>query len=113
MNDLLGQQLTDTPPMGAPLPLRVFRLNDCEWWLAPTLEIAKADYQKLCGPIPDEEAFDEPRELSDDELCKRHFFDTDDNEEPIKSSRRTFYEELRQQIKADPITPRLFACTEY
>lgn len=99
--------------MTDPLPLRVFRLNDCEWWLAQTLAIAKADYQRCCGPMPDEEAFDEPHELSDDELCKLHFVDTDDNEAPIKASRRTFHEELRQQIKSDPITPRLFACTEY
>lgn len=99
--------------MTEPLQLRVFRVNDCEWWLATTMEQMKVDYLATVGQMPDEEAFDEPHELSDDELCKLHFVDTDDNEAPIKASRRTFHEELRRQIKSDPITPRLFACTEY
>lgn len=99
--------------MTDPLPLRVFRMNDCEWWLATTLEQAKADYMKTVGPMPEEDAFDEPHELSDDELLKLHFVDMDDGERAIGKSRRTFREELSLQRAADPVTPRLFACTEY
>lgn len=99
--------------MTDPLPLRVFRLNDCDWWAARTLEEAKADYQKCCGPMADEEAFDEPRELTDAELDRLKFHDRDDADRIIRKTIRTFREELRQQAHADPITPRMFACTEY
>lgn len=99
--------------MTDPLPLRVFRLNDCDWWIARTLEEAKVSYQGECGPMDDEEAFDEPRELTDEELDRLKFHDRDDRDRVIRKTIRTFREELRQQIKADPTTPRMFACTEY
>lgn len=97
--------------MADTLPLRVFRLNDCDWWLAATLEQAKADFLATCGG--DDDSFDEPHELSEEDLLRLHFVDTDDGERAIGKSRRTFHEELRRQIKADPITPRMFASTEY
>jgi hypothetical protein len=113
VKDLLGTNTADPPPMDAPLPLRVFRLNDCDWWMARTLEEAKVSYIADCGPMTDEEAFDESRELTDEELDRLKFHDTDGYDRPIKRSIRTFREELRQQIEMDPITPRMFACTEY
>lgn len=113
MRDLLGKRHQDPPKMTAPLPLRVFRLNDCDWWLAHTLEEAKASYIADCGPMAEEEAFDEPRELTKEELRTLHFVDTDENERRISKSRRQFRTELRRQIESDPITPRMFACTEY
>lgn len=99
--------------MTDPLPLRVFRLNDCDWWIARTLEEAKVSYQADCGPMADEEAFDEPRELSDAELDRLKFHDRDEADRIIRKTIRTFREELRQQIHVDPVTPRMFACTEY
>lgn len=99
--------------MTDPLPLRVFRLNDCDWWIARTLEEAKVSYQADCGPMADEEAFDEPRELTDEELDRLKFHDRDDADRIIRKTIRTFREELRQQIHVDPVTPRQFACTEY
>lgn len=115
MKDLIALDPGALPlsAMADPLPLRVFRLNDCDWWAARTLEEAKADYQKCCGPMADEEAFDEPRELTDAELDRLKFHDRDDADRIIRKTIRTFREELRQQAHADSITPRMFACTEY
>lgn len=103
--DLLGDPVPETPPMTAPLPFRVFRLNDCEWWMARTLAEAIEDWRSCTGIEPDPS--DEPRELTDAELDANKFFDPDDPAAP----RRTFREEL--EIRARGATgPQFFATTE-
>jgi hypothetical protein len=44
-------------------PLKVFRMNDYEWWMHYSLEEAKALHLEQCGVDP-KEAFDDPCELS-------------------------------------------------
>lgn len=100
-----------TPGMTAPLPWRVFRMDDCDWWVAHTLEEAKASYQHQTGV--DDEAIEDARELTEQELDKFHFVDVDERERPIKKSRRTFRVELAQRVAAGLSKPELFACTEY
>ena len=113
MFDLFGQPLPPTPAMTDPLPMRVFRLNECDWWMARSLIEAKADYLATFGPMPEDEAFDDPRELSDADLDRLQFVDTDVDENPIKGSRRSFREELQQRIEAGANWPQHFASTEY
>lgn len=116
--DLLAVQ--DTPDMTAPLPWRVFKMDDCDWWMARTLQEARETYQRETGV--DDEAIEDSRELTDEEMDKLHFVDTDEGEQPVPGSRRTFREELRQRVELmqklkaeygiEP-EPELFACTEY
>lgn len=107
----------ETPGMTAPLPWRVFKMNDCDWWLARTLDEARESYKHETGV--DE---DEARELTDEEMARLTFVDVDDGERPIGTSRRSFREELRQRVELrerlkakhgiEP-KPELFASTEY
>jgi hypothetical protein len=110
--DLVGDPLPETPSMTAPLPWRVFRMNDCEWWVARTLAEAMGQYLIQTG-IPAAEAFDGERELTDEEMDRLHYIDIDENERPVKESRRTFRDELAQRVSAGLSMPELFACTEY
>ena len=106
MADLLGDPTPETPPMDAPLPWRVYRLNDCDWWVARTLEEAKADYLDTVGPMSDDEAFDDPHELSDEDMDRLKITDVDDP----KATKPTFREYLKQMA---PRAPGMFASTEW
>jgi hypothetical protein len=113
MVDLLGDPVPEIPAMTDPLPWRVFRMNDYEWWVARTLEEAKADYQQTVGPMPEDEAFDDPGELTDAELDRLKFIE-DPEVPPTKWVRRTFREELERISKSEfDKKPGMFACTEY
>lgn len=117
MIDLLGDPVAAAPPMTESLPMRVFRMNDCEWWMARTLDEAKQDAAHQWGypsvlPAEKDEMFDEAHELSDEELARLKF--VEDAEVPRDQwVRRTFREELDRRIAAGETKPGLFACTEY
>ncbi len=103
----------DTPGMTAPLPWRVFRLTDYEWWVARTLDEAKADAAKEWGYTVEEaerdEMFDEPHELSDAELENTKFQEYMD----VATKRTcTFREELDRMIAAGLSEPGFFAGME-
>ena len=116
----LQLSVQETPGMGAPLPWRVFKMDDIDWWLARTLDEARESYKRETGV--DDEAIEDARELTDAEMDKLIFVDTDENERPVKASRRTFREELRQRVEfhermrvehgIEP-KPEPFACSEY
>lgn len=103
--------------MSAPLPWRVFYMNDCEWWCARTLQEAKEDAARTWGCSVEQAEkdgmYDDPYELCDAELDRLHYVDTDERERPVKKSRRTFRDELAQRVAAGLSRPELFACTEY
>jgi hypothetical protein len=96
---------------------QVYRLNDCEWWLARSLEEAKKDAAECWGftleEAEEEDLFDDPHALDahalDTLTFVDHFEDT-----PV---RRTFREELALRVsegkqKGD-LAPQLFATTEW
>lgn len=85
---------------------RIFKLNDCDWYVGKSLEDAKAAWQADCGPMPDDEAFDEPYELSDEDMDTLKIADADDPKAP----RLTFRKYLEQN---PPIRAEMFASTEY
>ena len=118
MNDLLGDPLPATPAMTDPLPWRVFRLNDCDWWFARSLEEAIADYKHQTGA--GDEELEDARELTEEELDRLMF--TDDPDDPLSATLHTFRDELRARIQLQgeleaehgiPRKPELFASTEY
>lgn len=85
--------------------MKVFRLNDCDWWMAETMEQAKADYLKMTGE--DSEIFDDPKELTAQDMEDHEFYPDESVERAIP-----FSEELRNRIVAGR-TSELFASTEY
>lgn len=116
MLDLLGDPLPPTPFMTDPLPMRVFRINDSEWWMARSLTEAKQDYLATVGLMSEEEAFDDARELTDVELDSLQFRDEDGIDldgGTQKGDKRSFREELEGRIASGATRPQPFASTEY
>jgi hypothetical protein len=89
--------------------MKVFRVNDCEWYMAPTLEEAVQKCMDDCK-LPRDEAVDDPRECTPEEMGRLTFMD--DVYNPEKSERRTFAEELARRIAAGKGT-EMFATTEF
>jgi len=81
--------------------IKVFKMNDCDWWAGATLEECVADY-------PDEDTIEEPAELTDEEMnefiyAEDHYCDT----------QKSFRQKLEEMVKAGEQFPRAFASTEY
>lgn len=87
-------------------PIKVFRLNDFEWWAGPSLAACIADWKKWTGL--DEEELDDPRELTAEEMARVKFVDPDDD-----YRERSFESELAERIAAGLEFPQPFATTEY
>lgn len=96
--------------------IKIFKMNDCDWWAAETLDEAKLDCVHTFGgvwPEDAEEFLDDPYEVGDEHLDKLWFVDADEmdaNGEPV---RRTFREELNRMIESGEEFPCPFASTEY
>ena len=86
--------------------IKVFRLNDCDWWAGENLESVKKDYLKETG-LDAEEAFDDPEEITEEIMNKGKYVDEDGKNE------RTFKEELDSMIKNGTKFPAFFASSEY
>ncbi len=87
--------------------MNIFRLNDCDWWMAETLEEAITDFVKDVG-MSEEEAIDNPAVLDEEQLESHIFTDHD----AANSPRRTFKEELQLRIERGAKS-EMFASTEY
>ena len=84
--------------------MRVFKVNDCDWWMASTAEQAKSAAIEFYG---DEDMVDEVEELTDEQLNSHTFHDEDDE------TTRTFEAQLLKRIKEGATKPEMFASTEY
>jgi len=89
-------------------PLKVFKMNDYEWWMAESIEEAKKQYAVyLKGVVGDDEIENDPEELTDGDLERLNYVDDYD-----QSISRSFKEELDRRIaKGDK--GGFFATTEY
>ncbi len=112
MKDLLGDEQPDPPAMDAPLPWRVYALDDCDWWVARSLDEALQDYQTQTGIRPDGPEVEDAYELTDAELDSLKFTDCDEHERPTGDA-RTFREELARRVAEGLSAPEHFASTEY
>lgn len=86
--------------------IRVFKLDDNEWWAGESLEACVAEGQRQCGDTcyrPDD--FDQ-YELSDGAMQGLVFIDED-------GSKRTFAAELARRIAAGEAFPQPFAAEDY
>ena len=86
--------------------IKVFQLNEYEWWAGESLESVLEHYKNNVTDDPDEiEELEDAYELSDGALDKLIFNDED-------GSKRTFREELDNCIKEKQEFPCFFATTE-
>jgi len=86
--------------------IKVFQLNDYDWWAARSLDEAKVDYLQMAGETEEEDTFEDAHELTDEEMERLKY--TDENEQT-----RTFKEQLAMMIAVGAEFPGIFASTEY
>lgn len=97
---------------GAPAPrIRVYRMDDNEWWAGESLVDCVAEGRRQCGDecYPDDPS--EQYELSDEQMQRLVFIDESDGAEP--PVRRTFAEELARRIAAGEAFPQQFAAEDW
>ncbi len=99
-------------------PIRVFVMNDMEWWAgACTPEEMLAYYMHETGVTREEALGDDdpnalPEPLTDEQMDKLRIAEVDENERPT-GQRPTFREALDAMIAAGQEFPCLFASTEW
>ena len=87
--------------------MKVFAMNDWDWWAAETLEEAKGAYWREMGiEDADEDFLDDAHELDEEEM--NHFQFNDDD-----GTKRSFREQLKNMIASGAKFPAFFASTEY
>jgi len=90
--------------------IKVFSMNEYDWWADFSLDEARKNYrayllkENLISEIDD---FDEPEELSIEEMHQSRFYDGYDDQI------RTFYDQLLVMIDRGEEFPCLFGSTEY
>jgi hypothetical protein len=95
--------------------MHIYRLNDTEWWMAPSLEEAITAAMEQTHCAREDVADTDARQLTDEELDSMQFVDADEpgSEEPSEGwPSRTFREELAQRVAAG-CGAEVFATTEW
>jgi hypothetical protein len=87
--------------------MKIFKINDCDWYAAETMEEAIRQCSEDTG-IPVGEVEDGAYQVADDALDILIFRDEDRPEEEI-----TFRDELQRMVDAGTEFPCAFASTEY
>lgn len=101
------------------MEVKIFKLNDCDWWAGYDLESVKAAYLKdQIMEGFEEDAFHDSRELSKEEMKRFTFSASEDFDEEelaeFQSSTCTFQDQLDIMIRINPDQfPCFFASTEY
>lgn len=91
--------------------VKVFQLNDYDWWAGATLESVKASYLEWTG-VSEAEAFDNPQELTDKEMSTLRFREEDEDCLPGQEA-KTFRQRLNEMVAAGDEFPCFFASTEW
>lgn len=86
--------------------IRVYRMDDMEWWVGESLVDCVAEGRRQCGDecYPDDP--DEQYELSDEQMQRLTFMDDD-------GSKRTFAEQLAREVAEGGAFPRPFAAEDW
>lgn len=87
--------------------MKAFQLNDCDVWAGEDLESVKSAYLKATG-MDTEEAFDDPCELTPEELAARVMVLDEDGKTEI-----TLAAQLAKMIADGETFPTLLCSTEY
>jgi len=91
--------------------IKVFRMNDCDWYAGRNLEEVKTFMLAQTG-MPGDEAFDDPQELPDQAMNKLCFRHTDEDDLP-EGQTISFAERLAEMIAEGQEFPAFFASTEW
>ena len=93
-----------------PFDIKIFRLNDYEWWAGRSLDEIHAAYKDATGIDPNDpdEGFENPRQLTEEELCAKRIY-YDNGEEAFDES---FRARLDTMIALEQPFPCHFAGTE-
>lgn len=104
----MSKPVTEQPP------IRVWRMNDCDWVVARTKTQAVDYYLQFTGASRTEILADDPRPLTKRELELLTFF-TEEYEEGDDGAlkRHSFATELRLVIERGEPVPTFFASTEF
>jgi hypothetical protein len=87
--------------------IKIYQLNDCDWWADYSLELAIENYLNETG-VSYEEGIENPHELSDEEMKTMiHIGDSG------LGPRMSFIDRLLLDIEGGCQFPCLFASTEY
>lgn len=86
--------------------IRIFRMDDNEWWAGESLEACVAEGRRQCGDecYPDDPS--EQYELTDEQMRKLKFEDED-------GTTRTFAEELARRVADGEKFPQPFAAEDW
>lgn len=86
-------------------PMKVFRMNDCDWWMDTDLEAAKKNYLGFLETEP--EAVEDAREMTNEEM-DNHTYYVEDNYGMLYP-KYTF----REHMNSIDQKSQFFASTEY
>lgn len=91
--------------------IKVFRMDDNEWWAGESLADCIAEGRRQCGAdcYPDDPS--EQYELDDQDMQRLVFIDESDGAEP--PVKRTFAEELARRVAAGEQFPQPFAAEDW
>ena len=89
--------------------MKVFKLNDLDWWAGDDLESVKAAYMAETG-MDAAEAFDDPRECTEQEMRENEFYQ---GEPGAPETTVSFAQQLENMIGQKVVTPCVFAVSEY
>jgi hypothetical protein len=108
MKDLLGNATEEIPSMTAPLPWRVFYVNEYEYWVAHTMDELKDLYLR---EVHSEETFEDAYELTDIQLAELKILEDDpDGENP--TGKTICGTEYLYQIRDSLTRPEYFCGSE-
>lgn len=88
--------------------MKIFKLNEYEWWCAETMTAAILAACQESG-LSEDETIDDPYEVGPEELAQTKFFYEDGD----RTKSRSMAEQLEIDRAAGRRMPYLFACTEY
>lgn len=110
------QPLTDfqlTPSPADPQPVKLFALDDYEWWAGYSLEGCIAAARAQNGAECYEGAEEDGEELTDQQMATLYFVVDPDDDSCGCDGRRSFAQELARRIAAGERFPQFFAAPEY
>jgi hypothetical protein len=89
--------------------MKVFQLDDCDWWVGETLAACIAEAREVCGDGSYCDAEDEGCEVTAEQMQTLKF--VDDDLDPPQTF--TFAQQLHREIAEGGKFPRFFASTEW
>lgn len=89
------------------MTIRIFKLDDCDWWAGESLQACIDEARRQCGAGSYCDAEEEGRELTDEDMQRLMFV------APEEERTCTFAEQLEREIADGTHFPTWFASTEF